>query len=209
MADVAAFLPPTSQYSSSDDDYYDIRVAATEIRLASSDEQVPTIVNFSPADGSTITSDDYITFDTLDDHSLRLTNVNVTHGDGTSEPIFDGYGFLYPYSASSTRTVITGGYRFTIYRTGGWPESTLMLRIDVVDAAGFQASSYNQYNLNVSNPTNAVYYLMRGRDPDCGPLTFRYWVVFGSPDTTGAQYTGTRCGATPLSNITVAHSWEP
>ncbi len=47
-----------------------------------------------------------------------------------------------------------------------------------------------------------VKYLMRGIDLDCGTLTYRYWVVSGTPDFAGALYGGDRCGATPLSNVT-------
>lgn len=48
-----------------------------------------------------------------------------------------------------------------------------------------------------------TYYFMRAQDPDCLPtVTYRYWTVTGTPDTTGALYIGTRCGASPLTNIT-------
>jgi len=56
-------------------------------------------------------------------------------------------------------------------------------------------------------PPPKTYYKMRGQDVDCGPLTYRTWVVSGVPDYTGAQYTGTRCGATPFSNVTIAATW--
>lgn len=51
------------------------------------------------------------------------------------------------------------------------------------------------------------YYLMRGIDVDAGSLTYRTWVVNGSPDTSGAQYTGTKSGGSPLSSIAVVSSW--
>lgn len=53
-----------------------------------------------------------------------------------------------------------------------------------------------------------TYYKMRAIDPDCGSLTYRTWVVTGEPDTTGALYSGTRCGANPLTNITIVDSWQ-
>jgi hypothetical protein len=53
-----------------------------------------------------------------------------------------------------------------------------------------------------------TYYLMRARDPDCGSLTYRYWVVTGSPDTTGSKYTGARCGSDPLVDIVIEVTWK-
>lgn len=46
------------------------------------------------------------------------------------------------------------------------------------------------------------YYLMRARDPDCGPQpSYVEWVVDGVPDGTGVRYTGARCGVSPLEDI--------
>jgi hypothetical protein len=45
-------------------------------------------------------------------------------------------------------------------------------------------------------------FLMCGRDPDCGPLTYVYWQVSGAPDYTGSSYSGSRCGGSPLTGIT-------
>lgn len=53
-----------------------------------------------------------------------------------------------------------------------------------------------------------TYYAMRAIDPDCGVLTYVAWVVTGSPDATGVQYTGPRCGATPLADITITAKWQ-
>jgi hypothetical protein len=47
-------------------------------------------------------------------------------------------------------------------------------------------------------------YKMQAVDPDCGPLTYRTWVVTGAPDFAAAQYAGARCGVTPLTNVVVA-----
>lgn len=54
-----------------------------------------------------------------------------------------------------------------------------------------------------------VYYLMRGTDVDCMTQpTYRIWKVVNSPDFTGAQYTGARCGASSLANIVIAATWS-
>lgn len=52
-----------------------------------------------------------------------------------------------------------------------------------------------------------IYYVMRGKDVDCGTVTYRVWRVSGSPDTTGSQYVGSKCGANPLTDIVVVHKY--
>ena len=54
---------------------------------------------------------------------------------------------------------------------------------------------------------NTTYFAMRAVDVDAPTLTFRTWVVKGSPDTTGALYSGAKSGSNPLSNIQVAAQW--
>lgn len=49
---------------------------------------------------------------------------------------------------------------------------------------------------------NPPLFLMSGRDPDCGSLTYVHWQASGTPDYTGAEYAGTRCGGTPLADVT-------
>lgn len=52
------------------------------------------------------------------------------------------------------------------------------------------------------------YYKMRGKDVDCVSLTYRTWVVSGSPDPTGALYVGSRCGVTPFAEVVIAEAWQ-
>ena len=58
-------------------------------------------------------------------------------------------------------------------------------------------------------PSEIYHYDMRGTDTDCGigNSTYRYWTTVGSPDSTGAYYFGTKCGATPLSNIVIVRKY--
>lgn len=59
-----------------------------------------------------------------------------------------------------------------------------------------------------SPPVGAqTYYVMRGKDVDCGPITYRTWTVTGGPDTTGSQYSGPKCGANPLEDIVVVFTY--
>lgn len=52
------------------------------------------------------------------------------------------------------------------------------------------------------------YYRMRARDSACLVPTFVHWTVTGSPDSTGAQYTGSMpCGGT-LADITIEAAWQ-
>lgn len=55
--------------------------------------------------------------------------------------------------------------------------------------------------------SSIVYFLMSGKDVDCGTVTYRVWVVTGLPDTFGAQYVGSKCGATALADVIVCHTW--
>jgi len=64
-------------------------------------------------------------------------------------------------------------------------------------------------NILPSPPIGSItYYVMRGKDPDCGPVTYRTWTVENAPDTTGAQYIGTKCGANPLEDIVVILTYK-
>lgn len=46
-------------------------------------------------------------------------------------------------------------------------------------------------------------YIMRGKDVDCGSVTYRVWVVQDEPDISGAQYSGPKCGASPFTDIVI------
>jgi hypothetical protein len=58
-------------------------------------------------------------------------------------------------------------------------------------------------------PSVTTYFLMRARDPDCVTQpTYVYWKVTGTPDSTGSQYAGSRCGVHPLVEIVVQQTWK-
>lgn len=46
-------------------------------------------------------------------------------------------------------------------------------------------------------------YFMRGKDVDCGILTYRYWSSLNAPDPSAIQYSGTKCGASPLQDVII------
>jgi hypothetical protein len=60
---------------------------------------------------------------------------------------------------------------------------------------------------SIASFSNSNYYAMRGVDVDALSLTYRSWVVSGSPDITGALYTGDKSGSSPLTNIQVVAQW--
>ena len=76
-------------------------------------------------------------------------------------------------------------------------------------STGTGATQADAGTLNFTSGTSVTtYFLMRGNDPDCVTQpTYRYWIVTGSPDPTGAQYTGARCGGSPLTNIIIESTW--
>lgn len=55
-----------------------------------------------------------------------------------------------------------------------------------------------------------TYYKMRALDASCAPAkTYRTWVVSGTPDATGARYTGAHCGGSVnFADIVVEDTWQ-
>lgn len=99
------------------------------------DETSPTISGYSPAAGSTITRDQAIQFDVTDETGLASALVMATLGDGQPEVVHDGTQFRGRYASLSTRSSISGGYRFVVRRTGGWTSSPT-IQVVPVDTGG-------------------------------------------------------------------------
>lgn len=81
----------------------------------------------------------------------------------------------------------------------------------VYNSPSFPANdTMSQLFTGAAPPPPAIinYYAMRAIDPDCPILTYVSWVATGSPDITGAQYAGPRCGISPLSDITITAKWQ-
>ena len=70
-----------------------------------------------------------------DETALRRVVLLSRFAGRNDEVIHDGTEFRAPYSASSTRTAIAGGFRFRVRRTGGWPSSPSILPL-AVDTSG-------------------------------------------------------------------------
>lgn len=117
-------------------------VTYAEIVQPASDEtnDPPTVTNFVPADGSAITVNQAISFDVTDDlSSFRRIMILASFSSTSIEVVYDGTAFRSYYTDLSTKTVIAGGFTFSIRRTGGWP-STPTIEIYPIDTSGNEAS---------------------------------------------------------------------
>lgn len=84
----------------------------------------PTIENVDPAPDSEISADTPLEFDTLDDLGFRRVFIVAKYTAlDTWEVVHDGSAFGPKYADESARTVVAGGFHFSIMREGGWPEA--------------------------------------------------------------------------------------
>jgi hypothetical protein len=99
------------------------------------DTTAPTVTLVSPADGSTITRTP-IVVDVTDASTFAALFVWVTYNDGRApDLVHDGESFQVPFAGNSTRVSISGGYRYTLRRAGGWPAAPTV-HVLPVDTAG-------------------------------------------------------------------------
>ncbi len=99
----------------------------------------PVVTLISPSEGTTLLPSTTVVVDVTDNSSFRRVLLAIQFGGtGAPELAHDGDGFTTPYRGS-TRENISGGWRYTLARNGGWPAA---LRLDVyaIDAAGREAS---------------------------------------------------------------------
>jgi len=109
----------------------------------------PVVGTFSPANAGSLAKAGSASFHVTDDGTLAKILVYVTHISGLVELIHNGTSFLSPYSASSTRSSITGGYAYTVTRTGGWAAQGISLTIFASDTGGLQTTA--TYALTVTD----------------------------------------------------------
>lgn len=104
------------------------------------DSTAPVVSNYSPAPGATINPGDSITFDVTDNSGsfARIMVVAWYRDTGVQEVIHDGDGFTGYFTSTSSRVIISGGYRYTVARFGGWEHSPT-IRVFPIDAAGNEA----------------------------------------------------------------------
>ena len=106
------------------------------------DTTVPVVGGFSPALGGTIQSSQPITFDVTDDSgAFRRVLVHARFADGLEEVVHNGTAFRGLYQTTSARVLIAGGFRYTILRSGGWPQGgPVAVNVFAIDAVGNEAS---------------------------------------------------------------------
>lgn len=113
-------------------------VPGVPIEVLTVDTVAPTLTVISPPAGSQITSTAIITFDVTDNEALQDTMVWVDHA-GLWEVVWGGElaGFAPGFADGSTRTAISGGYRYQVQRLGGWLSSPTFHAL-VFDQSGNQ-----------------------------------------------------------------------
>ena len=77
---------------------------------------------------ATLTAEDAITLEVISTPALALTVLALEYpGIPTVELVWDGAAFTGPYAATSTRTVIANGFRFTVRRAPAWPDTPVLV----------------------------------------------------------------------------------
>jgi hypothetical protein len=103
----------------------------------------PTVTVISPAEGTPITPDTPLVVDVQDETSISLVRIFASFaGSTSSEAIYDGDGFLPPYTgggstpSSAVQELVAGQhFRFTLRRVGGWP-GAVSLNVAAADEGG-------------------------------------------------------------------------
>ena len=99
----------------------------------------PVAALVSPA-GPGVEPNEPIVVDVTDaDSSIRRTFLVLrVPATGLEEVVFQGDRFAANYSASSSRTPITDGHRYSLRRAGGWPGSPT-IDVYAIDTTGEEA----------------------------------------------------------------------
>ncbi len=105
------------------------------------DATAPAVGNFSPAPGTPIARTGPISFEVTDDSGdfRRIFIVAFFPISGATEVVHDGDSFRGVYAASSSRTMIAGGFRYSLLRSGGWPAAPT-IQTFAIDRAGNEAN---------------------------------------------------------------------
>lgn len=104
----------------------------------------PAITNVSPSNRSVLDSDfaqavsTPVMFDVTDDNGVALSVLTLKYvGINKTFLVHDGTSFVAPFdSVTSSRTVISNGFRYIILPSGGWRSSIETLTINASDTLG-------------------------------------------------------------------------
>jgi hypothetical protein len=103
------------------------------------DTTPPVVSGYSPTVGTPIAATTPLVFDVTEETSIRriLVTVEIPAGRG-HEVAHDGDAFTATYASGSTRAPISGGYRYTLLRRGGWSAAPT-IHVFAFDSAGNEA----------------------------------------------------------------------
>ena len=167
------------------------KITTTQFNVAFSGGELSTVFSSSPIDteGTAAYSGGELNFEFFSSPIDTEGTASYNGGEANTDTYF-----------SSIRLAGNAGYELSsegVYNSPKADENTAFLD--------------GSYQTSTGSPTGVsltTYYAMRAVDPDCPTLTYVSWVVQDNPDLTGSLYAGPRCGASPLTAITVVHSWK-
>ncbi len=117
------------------------------VASAASVPAAPTVESFSPAVGAVLQSTTPVSFTVLATDLLR-TVVGVSFpGFNLYDVAHDGDAFseAYPPELGNTRVAVTGGFRYTLLRKGGWPFSPRVVPMAFDEYGGVNPISSEVY----------------------------------------------------------------
>lgn len=98
------------------------------------DTTAPTLTLVSPTEGGALAPDGSIVVDVDDETGLAYVELSVQYPGAATEVMVRNDDFRFPYTG--TRASTATGYRYTINRSGGWPEGTPRFDGIAVDGGG-------------------------------------------------------------------------
>jgi fibronectin type 3 domain-containing protein len=107
------------------------------------DATAPVVASVSPAPGDTVTATTPLVVDVTDaGGSLRRAIVTVRQA-GVEEVAHDGERFVGFFAALSSRSPVSGGWRYSLRRSGGWTSSPAV-RVYAIDTSGNEATLWRR-----------------------------------------------------------------
>lgn len=169
------------------------------------------ITNLNPGAGLPIPKLGTLQFDVTWSPATPLpVLVGLTYENDSFETVWDGVGFLYPYTAS-VRTAISGGFHFAIRRTGAWPTPTPALTVREVEAFAQSSATHVVHTVNGTLVAGKINYLTAA----CTAMTLPalsapagYTQSTVAINETGVTVTLTRAGADTITGGTSSTTYE-
>lgn len=107
--------------------------------ISGAEEVTPPVVTPVSPVGPALSTSTPIVFDVTDNGALGRVVVHAAFAElGLEEVVHNGDRFAPFYAASSSRTPIDGGWRYSVVRRAGWPSSPV-INVIARDAAGAEA----------------------------------------------------------------------